>query len=147
MDKWIKENKITVAIFVVVTIVLGMGYREGERDIFAKRQHCADLGNKYAEKELKDFNYSDGRSSNVSGTGEYVYSAVLDTCLYSNNDNFNTPGVSRASYYIVDLSTNQKIVGYTHWYEGGGDYNVRTSTLADFTEFEKIYKQNFTPQK
>ncbi len=72
MDKWIKENKITTAIIVVLVVVLGVGYLITKNSRVVSNTADFDLQQKCA-KAANDFYTNKGWNTNSDALGSNDY--------------------------------------------------------------------------
>ena len=115
-----------------------------QNDSFAKKERCAILGNSYLKEELRDRNYTDGSASSYTGNPQFAYSRKYNSCFYLNTSNFSSGSeIMTTDYYIINLTTNEKIADYTRWDKGSDDYRTNEFYISSKKEFDELKKEIF----
>lgn len=136
--------KNTPLIIVIILIGIIVFYFYDKNDSFAKKERCAIIGNAYLKEELRDRNYTDGSAISYTGNPQFAYSRKYNSCFYLNSSNFASGiEIAKTEYYIINLTTNEKVASYIRWDKGNDDYLSNPVYIENKLNFDKLEKELF----
>jgi len=140
-------EKITfkkISIIMAVTVIVGSLYLYQKNDTFEKKEKCATVGNSYLKEELRNRNYTTEGAVNFTGNPKFAYNRNYNSCFYLNDSHFSSGSeIVKTEYYIINLTTNEKVASYTIWDKGYDDYSSNEIYIMEKKEFDSLNKEIF----